>query len=193
MIKQFSLERFTERLGCEVYPITILKFLLNKRRIQSYFRKAADPEFELRIVYTLDNSGCEPCLQKESEGILCRQHTSIERVLNGNNVAFDVDTETYFYKNEIFKMIDNKLVIVYCPHSKLISGSITDSKVRKINPITVDDQNLELPNYENILEFTSNELLTQYARCWFNDEFTIVTVPNPEDINKISWCLIANR
>lgn len=190
MIKQFSLEKFIERLGCEVYPITILKFLLNKRRILSYFRKAADPEFELRIVYTTNNEDCEPCLQKKPEGVLCRQHTSIERVLSGDNVAFDTDTNVYFCKNEIFKEVENKLVIVYCPHPKLISGGITDSKVRKINPITVDD--VKLPEYENVLTFSSNELLDQYARCWFNDEFTIVSVPS-EDRNKSNWCLISNR
>jgi len=191
MIKQLSLEKFIEGLGCEVYPITILKFLLNKRRILSYFRKATDPEFELRIVYTMDNEDCEPCWQKKSDGVLCRQHTSIERVMNGKNIAHDLDTDVYFYKNEIFKEVNNKLVIVYCPHPKLISGGITDSKVRKINPITVDDPNLELPKYENILPFSSNELLDQYARCWFNDEFTIVTIPENE--NKSNWCLISNR
>jgi len=178
-------------MGCEVYPITIVKFLLNKRRILSYFERAADPEFEIRVTYTTNYSDCEICKSKEAEGILCRQHTSIDRVLRTNNVLFDLDTNVYFYKNEIFRMVGDKLVIVYCPHPKLISGEITDSKVRKVTPITVVEENLELPVYEKISEFISSNLMEQYMKCWFNNEFSLVTIP--EDRNKSNWCLIPNK
>jgi hypothetical protein len=47
-MKQISVEKFIEKLGAEVYPITIIKFLLNKRRILSFFSKAADEAFEIR-------------------------------------------------------------------------------------------------------------------------------------------------
>lgn len=191
-MEQVSTEKFIEKLGIDVYPITIVKFLLNKRRILSYFKKATEDNFEIRVKYTVDHSDCELCQTKAPEGILCRQHTSIQRVLTGKNVGFDLDTNTYFYKNEIYRMVGNRLVIVYCPHPKLISGEITDSKVRKINPITIEDSTLtELPPYEKIKEFISSDLLDQYLRCWFNNEFSIVTIPN--DRNSQNWCLVPNR
>lgn len=191
-MEQVSTEKFIEKLGIDVFPITIVKFLLNKRRILSYFKKATEDNFEIRVKYTVDHSNCEPCKDKASQNILCRQHTSIQRVLTGNNVAFDLDTNIYFYKNEIYRMVGNRLVIVYCPHPKLISGEITDSKVRKINPITIEDENLTgLPSYNKIKEFISSDLLDQYMRCWFNNEFSIVTTPN--DRNSQNWCLVPNR
>lgn len=192
-MKQVSTEKFIERLDCEVFPIAIIKFLLNKRRILSYFSKAADKDFEIRgVKYLLDNSNCEVCKEKEPEGILCRQHTSIDRVLKGERVAFDLDTNVYFFKNEVYRMVGKKLVIVYCPHPKLISGEITDAKVRKINPVTIEDPELEsLPSYETIHEFISSELLDQNMRCWFNSEFSIVTLP--EDRNGSNWCLVPNK
>ena len=189
-----SLERFIERLNCQVYPITLFKFLVNKRRIQSYFSKAADRSFQIRDwkKFNLDTESCELCKQKKSKGILCRQHTSIDRVLTANHVAFDLDTNTYFYKNEIFRMVGDRLVIVYCPHSKLITGDITDAKVRKINPITVEDSSLDaLPEYQKVHEFISSDLLDLNMSCWFNRQFSIVTVP--EDRNYSNWCLIPNK
>jgi len=191
-MKQVSVEKFIEKLGADVYPITIVKFLLNKRRILSYFSKAADENFELRVKYKIDHSDCPICKDKVEDGILCRQHTSIQRVLTARNVAYDLDTNTFIYKNEIFRMVGNRLVIVYCPHPKLITGDITDPKVRKINPITIEDPELtELPEYEKVCDFISTDLLDQYIRCWFNNEFSIVTIP--EDRNGQNWCLVPNR
>ena len=191
-MEQVSTEKFIEKLGIDVFPITIIKFLLNKRRILSYFRKATEENLKIRIKYTTDHSTCEACQEKAAEGILCRQHTSIQRVLEAKNVGFDLDTNTYFYKNEIYRMVGKRLVIAYCPHPKLISGEITDSKVRKINPITIEDSSLtDLPVYENIKQFISTDLLDQYMRCWFNNEFSLVTVPN--DRNGQNFCLVANK
>ena len=119
-MKQLSTERFIEKMGCDVYPITIVKFLLNRRRILSYFERAADPDFEIRVTYSTKYSECEICKEKEPEGILCRQHTSIDRVLKTNNVLFDLDTNVFFYKNEVFRMVGDRLVVVYCPHPKLL-------------------------------------------------------------------------
>jgi hypothetical protein len=191
-MEQVSAEKFIEKLGIDVFPITIVKFLLNKRKILSYFKKATEDNFQIRVKYTMDHSDCEICKEKASEGVLCRQHTSIQRVLTADNVGFDLDTNTYFYKNEIYRMVGSKLVIVYCPHPKLISGEITDSKVRKINPITIEDPNLTaLPMYDIIKQFISSDLMDQYLRCWFNNEFSIVTIPN--DRNGQNWCLVPNR
>lgn len=191
-MKQVSVEKFIEKLGADVYPITIVKFLLNKRRILSYFSKAADENFKPRMKYTIDHSRCPVCEEKKSDKVLCRQHTSIERVLTARNVAYDLDTNTFLYKNEIYRMVGKKLVVVYCPHPKLITGEITDSKVRKINPITIEDPELpELPEYAKLCDFISSDLLDQYIRCWFNNEFSLVTIP--EDRNGQKWCLIPNR
>lgn len=191
-MKQLSTEKFIEKMGCEVYPITIVKFLLNRRRILNYFERASEADFNIRIKYTTDYVNCALCEEKKSEGMLCRQHTSIERVLKTNGVLFDLDTNVYFYKNEIFRMVGNKLVIVYCPHPKLISGDITDSKVRKVNPITVEDENLkDLPAYDKISEFISSNLMEQNMKCWFNYEFSLVTIP--DDRNRSNWCLISNK
>jgi len=186
------MEKFVEKLECEVYPITFTKFLLNKKRILSYFYKASTPDFKIRgPKYTIDYSDCKVCKTKEGD-MLCRKHTSIDRVLNAENVAYDIDTEIYFYKNEIFKMIGEKLVIIYCPHPKLINGEITDKKVRKINPITIEDPNLtKLKEYKIIKMFNSSELLLQYMKCWFNNEFSLITIP--VDYNGSDWCLIANN
>jgi hypothetical protein len=191
-MKQVSVEKFIEKLGADVYPITIIKFLLNKRRILSYFSKAADEGFELRVKYTVSHTDCELCKQKESDGVLCRQHTSIQRVLTAQNVAYDLDTNTFLHQNEIYRMVGNRLVIVYCPHPKLISGEVTDSKVRKINPITIEDPTLtSLPEYNKLCEFISSELMDQYLKCWFNNEFSLVTIP--EDRNRQNWCLVPNK
>lgn len=191
-MEQVSSEKFIEKLSVDIYPITIVKFLLNKRRILSYFKKATEENFEIRVKFKVDHSDCEVCKEKAPDGVLCRQHTSIDRVLKANSVALDLDTNTYFYKNEIFRMVGKRLVIVYCPHPKLITGEITDSKVRKINPITIEDPDLlELPPYEKIKEFISSDLLDQNMRCWFNNEFSIVTLP--ADRNGQNWCLVPNK
>lgn len=184
-------EKFVEKLECDIYPITIIKFLLNKRKILSYFSKAARDDFKINgLKYKVDYSDCPACHGKV--GMLCRQHTSIHRVLNTDTVAFDLDTNIFFYKNEIFRMVGNKLVIVYCPHPKLIQGPITDEKVRKVIPITIEDPKLvKLPNFENIKRFLSSELLDQNMKCWFNSEFNLVTLP--EDRNSSNFCLIPNN
>ena len=190
-MKEISSDKLIENLGIDVYPITLVKFLLNKRRILSYFRKALENNSKIKMKYTIDNSDCEICKKKESQNILCRQHTSINRVLNTDCVGYDIDTNVYFYKNEIFRMVnDSRLVVVYCPHPKLITGDITDSKVRRINPITVEGVSEGDFKPRVIKEFLSTELLDQYVKCWFNKQFSLVTIPN--DRNEQNWCLTAN-
>jgi hypothetical protein len=191
-MKTVSADKYIEKLECDVFPITFIKFLLNKKKILSYFAKAAGEDFELRAKYKIDTSDCEICKSKKDEGILCRKHTSIHRVLTANDVAFDLDTNAFFYKNEIFRMVGKRLVIIYCPHPKLITGEISDEKVRKVNPITIEDPELtELPRYEKIHEFISSELMDQNLKAWFNREFSIITIP--EDRNNQNWCLVANN
>lgn len=188
-MRQIYAEKFLNDLQVEVYPITLVKFLLNKQRILNYFKKATNKKLDV-VKYTVDSSTCEACKQREN--MLCRQHTSIQRVLQADHIACDLDTNLYLYKNEIFRMVSDRLVIVYCPHTKLIKGKITDSKVRKVMPITVEDETLtELPKYQNISYFISSELLDHFVRCWFNDKFSLVTVP--KDRTGQDWWLVANN
>jgi len=184
-------ESFITRIGAEVYPITLIKFLLNRKKILSYFYNVTKSEFVIKFAQTLTSADCKMC-QNQTDSKQCRNHTSIKRVMEANSVLYDLDTNVYFYKNEIFKMMDNKLVIVYCPHPKMIVGTIDDVKVRKINPVTVVDPLLvELPHYKSIYNFHSLELMDESISCWFNRDFSIVTIP--KDIDGHDWCLIPNN
>lgn len=191
-MKPISIEKFVERLDCDVYPVTIMKFLLNRRRILSYFAKVANQKVEIGGTrYKLKPDDCKVCESKKDQNMLCRQHTSIDRVMNADKVAFDLDTNTFLFKNEIFRDVGGQLVIFYCPHSKLINGKHSDSKVRRVNITTVEDPEFEgLPGYREISKFVSSELMEKNMKCWFNSEFSIVTIP--EDRNHCNWCLIPN-
>ncbi|MCF7927048.1 MAG: hypothetical protein K9L74_05685 [Candidatus Izimaplasma sp.] len=178
----------------KVYPITIIKLMLNRRRIMSYMEKAASNDFKIRgEKFKLDDSDCKFCEQKRKEGVAkyCRQHTSVQRVMNANKVLFDEDTGCYIYKNEIFRVVNNRLVIIYCPHTKPISGKITDESVRKITPLTIEDEDFNgLPDYETVSVLSSTWMNDNF-KCWFNDEFSIITIPN--DRNKSDFVLTCNQ
>ena len=59
-------------------------------------------------------------------------------------------------------------------------------------PITIRDSNLEsLPDYKNVKKFLSSQLLDQNMKCWFNSEFSLVTIP--ENRNFSNYCLIPNN
>lgn len=193
MINEFYVEEFIESMNCDVYPITFVKYFLNRKKILFYFTKAASKDFDVRIHYGINTDDCPACQSKIKEnGMLCRPHTSIQRVLNADKVAFDLDTNVFFFKNEIFKMIGDKLVIVYCPHPKMIEKEITDSKVRKIKPITIHDASLtKLPDYKNIKTFRSSKLFEKKLKCWFNKDFSIITMPGNE--SAFEWCLVVNK
>ncbi len=187
-------EKLINDLNANVYPITIIKFVLNKGKILSYFEKAASDDFKIKTErFKIDNKDCEFCKDKRKQNIanLCRQHTSLKRVLDAKEVLYDEDTECYIYKNEIFRVVNNRLVIVYCPHTKSIVGNINDSNVRKITPLTIEDDSFEgLPDYDKITVLSTTWMNT-YLRCWFNDEFSIITVPH--DRYKSNFVLKCNQ
>ena len=191
-MNEILIEDFIEKLKCDVYPITFIKFVINRNRVLSYFMKASNKNISIYgIQHSLDKSKCQKCLEKQSLKIPCRQHSSIERILTSENVAYDIDTKLYFYRNEIFKKLDNgRIVIIFCPHTKLISGQITNDKIKKVIPITVEIPNISLPNYNNILNFSSNLLFNLNLKCWFNNEFSILTIPKSHDDSE--FCLIPN-
>lgn len=191
-MKQIVAEKFIEQIEAEVYPITIIKFLLNRGKILSYFSKVVSKSFQVEKV-SMDYKGCELCKESEEKlgsGILCRQHTSLQRILNAPRVAVDIDTKVYFYKNEIFRLVDDNLVVVYCPHPKLITPPITDSKVRKVKPTTFEFSGSFLPKVEQ-KSFLSTQLMDSAMKCWFNDEFSIITIP--KDNNSCDFCLVPNK
>lgn len=194
-MKLVSTEIFAERLGCDIYPITFIKFILNMRKILYYFTTAAGSDFRTGVPsYQIDHTDCRSCQSKVDQDMLCRQHTSIQRVLTAKKVGYDANTHVFFYKNEIFRMVGKKLVIVYCPHTKLILGDLSDEKVRKVMPITVEDSSLtSLPEYDTIQQFTSTPLMLNNMKCWFDQTFSIVTIPQEDYERGNSWCLIPNN
>jgi len=191
-MRLINIEDFIKKLECDVYPITFIKFVLNKDRILSYFEKASDSGNKIYgVQYSLDKSKCKKCIEKKDLNIPCRQHSSIERVLNSENVAFDLDTGLYFYGNEIFKKLDNgRIVIVFCPHTKLISGQLTNDKVKKVIPITMDIPNVNIPSHKNKKDFSSKELFNLNLKCWFNTELSIITISNNN--SELDFCLVPN-
>ncbi len=184
-------------LSHSLYPITLIKLLLNRGRILNFVSKAMSNDFEIKTEINIDPGGCKICEEKRKENIqLCRQHTSIHRVLEEATgpdavVGFDIDTNLYLFKNEIFRMAGDKLVIVYCPHPSLLkNGEYSNSKVRKVVPITIKDETLkELPNYK-VSNFISSKLMMDNISCWFNTFCSIVTIP--KDTNSTNWCLVPN-
>jgi len=197
----FQLEKYLEKFNIEVYPITLLKFVLNEKRIMSFISKVSESTFEPKAPFKIDNKDCERCKEQEVS-TMCRQHTSISRVMTARTIMKTIidEKEIMFYRNEIFNIINDELMtIIYCPHPKLITGNITDAKVRKINIIIVKDENIgKVFNKNNKTEFIDidlNELKSQNISCWFNNQFTIMTLPDFEtkENGKNSWCLIANR
>ncbi|MFW6242591.1 MAG: hypothetical protein ACOC2W_00365 [bacterium] len=192
--KKVVVEKLVEDFNVKVYPITIIKLMLNRKRIMNYMEKAASNDFKIRgEKFKLDPTDCKFCNQKKEEGVAtyCRQHTSVQRVFGASKVLFDEDTGNYLYKNEIFRVVNNRLVIIYCPHTKPISGKITDENVRKITPLTIEDEKFNgLPNYETV-NVLSSSWMDENFKCWFNDEFSIVTIPN--DRNKANFVLTCNK
>jgi len=186
MKKNLFIEKFTENLQIEVFPVTILKLLLNRKKILNTISKVSSNDKKIKDIipnYSIDNSNCSVCKEKKKIGInLCRQHTSIERVVfEGKSLAYDIDSNLYLYKNEIFRKIsDDEIIIIYCPHTKLITGELTDSKVRKINFIILKDEKIkDISNFEDrkIIKFSSSSIMEEPTKCWFDSTYSIVTLP----------------
>jgi len=211
-MKFTSAEKILERYNTTVYPITLLKYILNRGQILRYFKKAKSPSFNR--LFNIDSSNCKVCeFKRVEEGVKCRPHTTIERLREmSDGWLYDVDAQTFIYRNEVFKHVKNSkgedlLVIVYCPHTKLISGKITDKKVRKLTPITIKMDREFVSIMNNLDEQTptdgfrqncisSDALMETKLGCWFNDEFTIIIQPDDVDGSQAhknqDWCLNAN-
>jgi len=185
------LENLITDLNVDVYPITLAKLLICKEWIKNCFTK------ENKLKFDIDNNDCEICKKTNN---ICRQHRSINRVMNANSVLYISDMECYLYKNEIFKTLNDKLIIIYCSHTKLIKDEITEEKVKKLLPITVYNPDLPVifPKILQKTEINSNTFINKRFCCWFNKEFSIVINPynviNSENNNKyrVEWYLIPN-
>jgi len=188
----------------DIFPITLIKFLLNRKKIINFFERIDQTNIQdLTSYIDFDHKRCDACINN-SRKMLCRKHTSIERVTKTNQACLDTDTGIFIYMNEIFKWTkniddNNKLAIIYTPHTKLIQGSLTEYKVKKISTIsTYTPQTLFSPRIE-INTFSSNKLAHKYIKCWFNNEFSLITIPGEEateDTSEVSdslFCLIPNK
>ena len=186
-----SLEMMIDRLDVDVYPITIMKYILNRGKILYYFSKAKEPNFVVKGNFSYDPTNCEKCKIDKSK--ICRDHTTIDRIFNSSNkIIRDLEMNVYLHMNEIFKVVNKKLVVIYCPHTKLIGGDITRKKIKMIRPITFEDERLTvLPEYGKQKDIMFNKLLNEHMGCWFNNEFTIISIPRNNE--ESDFCLVPNN
>jgi len=181
----------------DIFPITLIKFLLNRKKIISFFDRIQQPEIKTLPSYIdFNHINCDAC-NNNTRGMLCRKHTSIERVMNTHQACFDTDAGVFIYMNEIFKSDGSKLAIIYTPHTKLIQGQLTEYKVKKISTIsTYPDDKVDFQSRLEITPFSSNKLIDMHIKCWFNDEFSLITIPgetNTSEDSDLLFCLIPNK
>ena len=175
----------------DIFPITLIKFLLNRKKLMNFFERTDQYEIlDLQSYIDFNYATCDACINNE-RGMLCRKHTSIERIIETDHACFDVDTGIYIYMNEIFKFSEDgkKLAVVYAPHTKLIQGQLTEHKVKKIsmfNTYIPSNQHFNIIRQTN---FSSNELMDMYIKVWFNDELSLVSIPCEE----LGFCLVPNK
>lgn len=176
MLNPAKLEDVVQKMEMEVYPVTLIKLLLNRSKLLDLLEKTKNGRITCNTSY---NAGeCEECNRRRKEGFeipTCRYHTSINRIVNANTVTFDVDTGFMMVHNEIFKFVDDKLFIAYCPHTKLVP-KYTDREIRHLK-IIVSNFNYEMPDY-NYVNIDSSIFLNSNMQCWFNNDFDIITIPN---------------
>lgn len=173
----------------DVFPITLVKYLLNQDKILNFFNLINENNIEENPSFiNSDSSVCEACINNQ-RNMMCRKHTSIKRVMDSKIACFDEDTDIYLYMNEIFKRNNDRLAVIYAPHTKLIQGPITSYKVKKISSL-ITRVNDDVKPFEKVYRFKSSELSTLYMKCWFNDEFSLIT--NPEETG-MSFCLVPNK
>lgn len=173
--------------GC--YPVTILKYLLNLKKIESMLSKANDGILKMESI-PVDSRGCEEC--KNSPVGECRPHTCIGRITDENATpVIDTVNGIYMIKNEIFKPVGkDKLLVFYCPHTKLCT-SYTDKNIRKIDAYLFDGAEDILPEYVDKQELNILELASNSVRVWFNPDFTITTLPQVD--RRVSYYLQPNK
>jgi len=179
-------ESLLSRWDVDVFPITLVKYLLNKRKILTYFRMASNPKNMSHIsIMSTNNDDCKVCKSRQEKGMTkCRNHTAIERVFDASKVIYDLDTEAYIIKNEIFKQVGDYLVIVHCPYP--LNVDLTDDTLRQVYPMTLDISDTKLPNFEKI-QILSTDLMDMNISCGINRHLDIITIPR--DRHGTDWIL----
>ena len=186
-MKTTKLEGIIEGLKVDVYPITIAKFLLNKKRIKNFFSVASRDGFDKIIDINVgDKDTCRDCI--EAPHGTCNFHQTLERIKNATTVLYDEDYDLYMYKNEIIKIInENTIVVIYCPHPSYIKTRLSDPKVRLVIPHTVKNLNFK---FQNLVPFKIKSIENLDLKVWFNHTFSMIVTPH--DYNHSKWLLMPN-
>jgi hypothetical protein len=178
-----EVEKVLESTFGIIYPVTLVKFILNKKKILTILRKITQGNFKSSYPpFSLDNSQCTYCKQKVEMGVKCRMHTSIDRIFSTMQVVKDPETEIYMYKNEIFKEVaPDTIGLIYCPHTKMVpeTGPLNSSRVKKITPFVFQQKELKLPDY-SVIELNVKELESMKLKYWFSPEYYLITDPESE-------------
>lgn len=187
-MKTTKMEHLLDDTQSEVYPITVAKFLLNKKRIKSFFATASKEGFDKIIDAEIENSEvCKDCI--ESKHDMCNFHQTVERIKNATTVLYDSEYDIYLYKNEIIKIINPELlVVIYCPHPSYIKSKLSDSKVRLVIPYTI--KNVKF-NFEKAVPFSIRAIEDLDLKVWFNHTFSMIV--SKHDYNHSKWMLVPNH
>jgi hypothetical protein len=165
-----------------MFPITIIKFLLNKNKLRRMAKKTKNLNlFDKQKIFNYNDDNCADCQNSKN---LCRRHESIKRIIECKKCSFDELYGFYFYKNEVFKVYDDKIFLAYLPHTKLISGPITERKIKKLLPISINNPfNSQEEFFKNkqIKKFSIENLKKNQLKCWFNFEFNIIIQINENE------------
>jgi len=162
-----------------VYPVTVVKYLLNLQKIKKIVSKIMDEKFDAPL-FEIKREGCQEC--ENSPRGCCRAHTCIERIFDPQLThIYDVDNNIYLIKNEIYKVLkeENILLVFYCPHTKLIQ-QFSDRNIRKMEMFLFDVPDLKVVERKDneTHQFSSSELMKKPIVMWFNEHFELVTEPS---------------
>lgn len=178
-----EVEKVLESVFGIIYPVTLVKFILNEKKILTILKKIKQDIFKSSYPpFSLDNSECDFCKAKKHMDVKCRMHTSIDRILSTRQVIKDPDTGILMYRNEIFKEVaPNRVGIIYCPHTKMVpsTGPTSSSRVKKITPFVYQEEKLELPEY-SFIEFDFKPIKSMKLKYWFSPEYYLITDPESE-------------
>ena len=172
-----EIEKELESVFGIIFPVTLVKYILNKKKILTIFSKIENETFKSSYLpFTLDNSCCDHCKEKSEVNVKCRMHTSIDRIFSTLQVVRDPETNIFLYKNEIFKQVNEDTAgIIYCPHTKLVpqTGEINTSRVKKITPFSFKITEKKIPNY-SCIDLDIKEIENKRLKYWFSPEYYLI-------------------
>jgi len=198
-VKQKKIEMYLKDMGVDVFPITLMKLLINRKKIVNWIRDFGENIKNGKIKITdEDYEKCEFCkASSQRDRKKCRAHISLDRIKeDGKSIIYDEATSLFIYKNEMYKFIDGHLLIIYTPHTKTLK-TLESQQVRKIDPYSFS-KNIKVSEPKRIVEIDSNIMMEEMWKCWFNQQFSIITLPEEgieEDKEKkfLKWGLVLNK